>query len=141
LVTMDNATYEVRDMVLSNASFGGVESIQRYFRRRCGIKVLRMVRCFVLDTTVTRETQAAVCLEQTWRMTKDILSRRLATDSARGTSTQTLQRLYGLSQPVLVLGDIQLVAALALGKMEDAAILEDRDDVDVRRHGGNNTVE
>jgi hypothetical protein len=38
-------------------------------------------------------------------------------------------------------GDIQLVAALALGKMEDAAILEDRDDVDVRRHGGNNTVE
>jgi hypothetical protein len=75
LVTMDNATYEVRDMVLSNTSFGGFEGIQRYFRRRCGIKVLRMVRCFVLDTNVTRETQAAVCLEQTWRMMKDVLSR------------------------------------------------------------------
>jgi hypothetical protein len=62
-------------MVLSNASLGGFESIQRYFRQRCGIKVLRMVRCFVLDTTVTRETQAAVCLERIWRMMKDVLSR------------------------------------------------------------------
>jgi hypothetical protein len=42
LVTVNNATCEVRDMVLSNASFGRFESIQRYFRRRCDIKVLSM---------------------------------------------------------------------------------------------------
>jgi hypothetical protein len=37
------------------ASFGRFGSTQRYFRRRRGIKALRMVRCFVLCIIVTRE--------------------------------------------------------------------------------------
>jgi hypothetical protein len=57
----------------------------KYFRRRRGIKVLRMARCFVLCIVVTWEKQAAVCSKRAWRMTKGILSRQLATDSARGT--------------------------------------------------------
>jgi hypothetical protein len=72
--------------MVEQCQFGRFESIQRYFRQRCSIKVLRMVRCFVLGTIVTRETQAAVCSEQTGRMSKDILLRWLTTDSARETS-------------------------------------------------------
>jgi hypothetical protein len=68
------------------ASFGGYESIQRNFRRRHGIKVFRVVICFVLCIIMTKETQAVVCPERTWRMMKSIPStRQLATDSTPGT--------------------------------------------------------
>ena len=66
--------------------FGRFESIQRYFRRTLGIRVLRVVICVLLGIIMIRDTLAAVWSERTWRMMKSIPSRRrLATDSARGT--------------------------------------------------------
>ena len=68
------------------ASLGGYESIQRNFRRRRDITVFRVVICFVLRIITTREKEAAVCSEGTWRMMKSIPStRQLATDSTPGT--------------------------------------------------------